>query len=220
MFRNLLIAAAASLLLGGGIFAQEREVRAEVFFKGLSKARYSLAEGVMRAQMKVPGRALGAKVNVEKEKKGIEVTYEVYILRKGKLFKVEVDGITGKVKEVKAKGKLFQKNGEEEGKEIEHKGKRKDKEEAGEEEENEEGERAEHKGKREREERGEEEEEKNERVEHRGKRRHKEKTEQEEEEENERAEHKGKKEREERAEEEEEGNERAEHKRKRRRRRL
>lgn len=147
MFRNLLIGAMAALLLGAGAFSQERGEKPEMFLKGISKARYTLAEGVMRAQVKVPGRVLAAKVDVEKGKKGIEVTYEVYILRKGKIYKVEVDGISGKIKEIKKKGKLFGEEKEEKGKEAEHRGKRRSKERGEREEEEEENERAEHRGK-------------------------------------------------------------------------
>ncbi len=197
MFRKLCVAAMAVLLLGGGLFAQARNKKAQAYLKTLAKARYTLAEGIIRAQMKVPGRVLAAKTEVERKKKGTEITYKVYILRKGRIYKVEVDGVTGKVKEVQKKGSLFREEKEEKE------------------------EKTERRGKKEREERGEEEEEEeNERAEHRGKRRRKERAEEEEEEENEHAEHRGKKEREERGEEEEEENERAEHKRKRRRRKL
>ena len=148
MFRKLCVAAMAVLLLGGGLFAQARNKKAQAYLKTLARARYTLAEGIIRAQMKVPGRVLAAKTEVERKKKGTEITYKVYILRKGRIYKVEVDGITGKVKEVEKKGFLFREEKEEKE------------------------EKAERRGKKEREERGGEEEEENERAEHRGKRRH------------------------------------------------
>ncbi len=172
MFRNLLITASAALLLGGGIFAQEGNERAEVFLEGLSRARYTLAEGIIRAQMKVPGRVLGAKVDVEREKRKVEVTYKVYILRKGRIYKVEVDGISGKVEEVKAGGKFLREKKEEKGEKAGRKSRRRRRE-RGEREEEEENERAEHKGKNREKEEAEEEEENEHpgRAEHKSRRR-------------------------------------------------
>ena len=114
MIKRLLIVGAAILIAITSAIPQEKKEKAEVLLKGLSKAKISLVEGIILARAKIPGKVLAAEVEVEKEKSGIELTYEVIILWKNRIFKVEVDGIKGKIKEVETKGKLFKEREEEE----------------------------------------------------------------------------------------------------------
>ena len=103
--------------------AQERSLR----LKALEKARYTLVEGVLRALRAVPGTVVKAEAEVEKEEGKLNVTYEVLVLRKGRLFLVEVNGNTGKVEKTRKLGEAREEAGEEEegekGEEEEERGK-------------------------------------------------------------------------------------------------
>ncbi|HHI69217.1 MAG TPA: hypothetical protein ENJ97_07855 [Planctomycetes bacterium] len=150
MRARFIVVLSTLLLMGAGSVpgaAQEKNPR----LKALEQARYTLVEGVLRAVRALPGTVIKAEAEVEKKKGGgYKVVYQVFLMKEGKVFLVEVNGNTGKVEEKRELKRRREKGREEEERE------RGEREEKGEEEEEERGEK---------EEKGEEEEERGERVE-------------------------------------------------------
>ena len=91
-----------TLALAGGPAAAGNRDREDHACHSLDKVRISLAEAVLRATRVIPGHVMEAELEIEKEKGGREIEYEVEIYRAGFLFTVEVDPVTGRVVEVEA----------------------------------------------------------------------------------------------------------------------
>ncbi len=130
MRARFIVVLSTLLLMGAGSVpgaAQEKNPR----LKALERARYTLVEGVLRAVRALPGTVIKAEAEVEKEKGGgFKVVYQVFLMKEGKIFLVEVNGNTGKVEE-----KRELKRRREEGREEEEEERGEEEEKGGEEEE-------------------------------------------------------------------------------------
>jgi len=68
--------------------------------EGARRAEFTLSEACTIARQAVPGVVIAAELEVEEERDGLEIEYEIRILKNGIEHEVEVDAISGQVTEI------------------------------------------------------------------------------------------------------------------------